>query len=87
MTGMEGRRKAENGRNNSLEVIEKKIEKAKLRVVKTKEAYDSAVKDLKDLMDKRDMLRKDELFKLLLKSNRTYEEIELFLKAKPSNQD
>ena len=84
---MAGRRKTENGRNNSLEAIEKKIEKAKLKVVKTKEAYDSAIKDLKDLMDKRDMVRKDELFKLLLKSDRTYEEIEAFLKAKPSDQD
>ena len=59
MTDMARRAAIDNGRSNSLEALEKKIERAKIRVMKTKEAQDSAVKDLKELMNKRDMLRKD----------------------------
>lgn len=80
-------RKAQEGRKSSLKTIEAKIDKAKDRVVKTKAAYEAAMKDLRELMDKRDLLRQDALMKLVMNSKRSYEEIEAFLKSDPSDQD
>ena len=63
----------------SMESLDKKIEKAQELVSRKKKEYDSATAALSDLLDKRDALRKDELVKAILKSDRTYEEVLAFL--------
>lgn len=62
-------------KNNIADTIEQQIEKAQVKVVKTKAAYDTAVKDLQVLLDKRDAQRKDTLWKAIMKSKKTYDEI------------
>lgn len=62
-------------KGNISDVIEEKIEKAQTKVIKTKAAYNTAVKDLQTLLDKRDAQRKDTLWKAILKSEKTYDEI------------
>jgi hypothetical protein len=59
--------------------LEKKIENAQQKVVKTKEKYDVAVEELKKLMDKRDVLKKEELIVAIEKSNKSYDEIIEFI--------
>jgi hypothetical protein len=59
--------------------LEKKIENAQQKVVKTKEKYDIAVEELKKLMDKRDVLKKEELIVAIEKSNKSYDEIIEFI--------
>ena len=56
-----------------------KIEKAQETVSKRKKAYDEAIAELSDLLDKRDALRRDEIVKAIMKSGRKYEEILAFL--------
>ena len=60
-------------RTVSMEALERKIEKAQAQVSKTKKQYDAAISVLSDLLDKRDALRKDELIKLISKSNKKSE--------------
>lgn len=66
-------------RVTSMEALENKIIKAQEQVSKTKKQYDAAVKNLSDLLDKRDALRRDELVKAIMNSGRSYEEILVFL--------
>ena len=68
-------------RATSMEVLEQKIEKAQALVSRKKKEYDAAISALSDLLDKRDAIRRDELVKAILKSNRTYEEVIAFLEA------
>ena len=44
-------------------------------MIKTKAAYDRAVDALQNLLDKRDAQRKDDLWKAVIHSSKTYEEI------------
>ena len=69
-----------------MEALERKIEKAQEQVSKTKKQYDSAVAVLSDLLDKRDVLRRDELVKAIMKSGRTYEEVFEFLNTDPEDE-
>ena len=66
-------------RTVSMEALERKIEKAQAQVSKTKKQYDAAISVLSGLLDKRDALRKDELIKMISKSNKTYEEVVEFI--------
>lgn len=66
-------------RMTSMEALEQKIEKAQAQVSRKKKEYDAALSTLSDLLDKRDAIRRDELVKAILKSNRTYEEVLAFL--------
>ena len=59
--------------------LEIKIEKAQAMVSKKKKEYDAAIAVLSDLLDKQDALRRDELVKAIMKSDRTYEEVLEFL--------
>ena len=68
-------------RMTSMEALDAKIEKAQAQVSKTKKQYDAAVAALSVLLDKRDALRRDELVKAIMKSDRTYEEVLAFLNA------
>ena len=61
--------------------LDEKIEKAQEAVEKTKARYGAAVKELRDLLDKKVAQRKQELLKAVENSPRTYDEIMAFLKA------
>ena len=61
--------------------MEQKIEKAQVKVIKTKAVYDIAVKDLQILLDKRDAQRKDTIWKEILKSEKTYDQILSYIKS------
>ena len=63
----------------AMQAVQAKIEKAQEAVSKKKKEYDEAIAVLSDLLDKRDALRRDELVKAIMKSDRTYEEVMAFL--------
>ena len=73
-------------RVTALQAVELKIEKAQEQVSKTKKAYDTAIANLSELLDKRDNLRREELVKAIMKSNKTYEEVMAFLKTGKGNK-
>ena len=73
------------GRRTSADALDEKIQKAQERVESAKIAYESATKNLQELLDKRDALRKDELYLLFLKSDKTYDEVVRFLKSGDRN--
>ena len=60
--------------------IDEKIEKAKESVERSKAKYDAAVDELKNLMAKRDELKKEELITAIMNSSKSYDEILKFLK-------
>ena len=68
-------------RASAMDALENKIEKAQVQVSRTKKQYDEAVSKLSDLLDKRDALRRDELVKAIMKSDKTYDEILAFLSS------
>ena len=68
-------------RMTGMEALDKKIEKAQELVSRRKKLYDEAIAALSDLLDKRDALRRDELVKAIMNSDRTYEEVMEFLNA------
>lgn len=68
-------------RKTSKEALEEKIEKAEKDVITAKKKYDEVTANLKQLLDKRDALRKEELIAAVTKSSRSYEEILAFLEA------
>lgn len=59
--------------------IEETIRVQEEAVVKAKAKYDAEVAKLKDLLAKRDEMKKKELLSAVEKSNKTYEEIMRFL--------
>lgn len=70
----------------SMEALEQRIEKAQEQVSKTKKAYDATIAVLSDLLDKRDALRRDELVKAIMKSDKTYEEVLEFLNSEKTDE-
>ena len=74
-------------RMTSMEALDAKIEKAQAQVGKTKKQYDAAVAALSDLLDKRDALRRDELVKAIMKSDKTYEEVLAFLETGTAEEE
>lgn len=74
-------------RSGTEETLEKKIEEAQKKVIKTKAAYDKAVDELQKLLDKRDARRKEDIWKAIIKSNRTYEEILRFISTGADDED
>ena len=74
-------------RMTSMEALDKKIEKAQELVSRRKKLYDEAIAALSDLLDKRDALRRDELVKAIMTSDRTYEEVLEFLNAGSEDEE
>ncbi len=74
-------------RMTSMAALEQKITKAQEQVSKTKKAYDAAIATLSELLDKRDALRRDELVKAIMHSDRTYEEVLAFLETGKETED
>ena len=62
--------------------LEEKILKAEESVERAKKRYDSACEELKKLLEKREMIRKEELMSAVMKSDKSYEEIMRFLQEK-----
>ncbi len=63
------------------EALEQKIEKAQEKVIRTKEAYEKAVDELQELLDKQMAFRTDEIMKAITNSSKTYDEILKFINA------
>ena len=74
-------------RLTAMKALEIKIEKAQAMVSKKKKEYDAAIAVLSDLLDKQDALRRDELVKAIMKSDRTYEEVLEFLNVNTDNEE
>ena len=72
-------------RTVGMDALEQKIEKAQSDVVKAKAKYDVALATLKDLMDKRDALKRDELIAAIMKSDKSYDQILKFIQ--PTDQE
>ena len=66
-------------RKTSKEALEEKIKKAEADVIAAKKKYDQATANLKELLDKRDAIRKEEILSAVVKSGRSYEERFFFL--------
>lgn len=69
------------------ETLEQQIEKAQLKVIKTKQTYDTAVDALQKLLDKRDAQRKKELWNAIIKSEKSYDEILTFITAGQTTEE
>jgi formiminotetrahydrofolate cyclodeaminase len=74
-------------RGSNLESIDIRIAKAEEEVSKAKARYEKATANLKDLLDKRDAIRRDQLMQLIADSDRSYDEIVAFLKGTDDDQD
>ena len=69
-------------RKTSKEALEEKIKKAEADVIAAKKKYDQATANLKELLDKRDAIRKEEILSAVVKNEwQSYEEIMNFLNA------
>ena len=67
-------------RKTSKKALEEKIEKAEADVIAAKKKYDQATANLKELLDKRDAIRKEEILSAVVKNEwQSYEEIMNFL--------
>ena len=67
-------------RKTSKEALEEKIKKAEADVIAAKKKYDQATANLKELLDKRDAIRKEEILSAVVKNEwQSYEEIMNFL--------
>ena len=62
------------------------MQKAEADVIAAKKKYDQATANLKELLDKRDAIRKEEILSAVVKSGRSYEEIMNFLNAGPDGE-
>jgi len=82
MTGQKRR-----GRQITAESLEEKISKAQNKLVATKKAYDEAAQDLRDLLEKRDAIRKDELYDKLINSKWTFEQVITLIESDPPDDD
>ncbi len=82
MTGQKRR-----GRQITAEALEEKISKAQDKLVTTKKAYDTAAQELRDLLEKRDAVRKNELYDKLIKSKWSYEQVIKLITSDPPEDD
>ncbi len=64
-----------------LDTLEQKIEKAQTDVIKAKQKYEATVAALKDLLDKRDTVKREELISAIIKSDKSYDQILRFIQA------
>jgi len=66
---------SEMGRKIEKDVLEERIEKAQEDVIKAKKKYDATTETLKQILDKRQAIRVEEVMTAIAKSNRSYEDI------------
>ena len=75
------------GRQITAESLEEKISKAQDRLVTTKKAYDEAAQELRNLLEKRDAIRKDELYNKLVNSKWSFEQVIKLISSDPPDDD
>lgn len=68
------------------DVLEERIENAQEDVVKAKKKYDAATATLKQLLDKRQAMRAEEVMAAIAKSNRRYEDIINYIHSNGSEE-
>ncbi len=66
------------------DVLDEKIEKAQEDVVKAKKKYDASTATLKQLLDKRQAIQKEEVIAAIAKSNRSYDDIMNYINSNGS---
>jgi hypothetical protein len=66
------------------DVLDEKIEKAQEDVVKAKKKYDASTATLKQLLDKRQAIQKEEVIAAIAKSNRSYDDIMNYINSNVS---
>lgn len=72
------------GRKIGTDVLEERILQAQEDVVKAKKKYDASTAILKQLLDKRQAMRVDEVMAAIAKSNRNYEDIISYINSNNS---
>ena len=75
------------GRQITADSLEEKISKAQDKLFATKKAYDAAAQDLRDLLEKRDAIRKDELYSKLVNSKWSFEQVMKMISSDPPDND
>ena len=68
-------------RQTSLETLRKKKEKAQEKVSRTKKAYDAALAELSEILDKEEAILNENLLKAFARSDKTYDEVMAFMGA------
>ena len=63
------------------------VSKAQDKLVATKKAYDEAAQELRNLLEKRDAIRKDELYNKLINSKWTFKQVFKLIEADPPDDD
>jgi len=66
--------------------IDEKIAAAQEQVVKAKARYDKAAAELRRLIEKRDAMRRDELWEAVVASGKSYDGILAMVKASGSDE-
>ena len=75
------------GRQITAEALDEKISKAQDKLVATKKTYDEAAQELRNLLEKRDAIRKDDLYNRLVSSKWTYEQVIKMISSDPPDDD
>ncbi|MGB4659773.1 MAG: hypothetical protein WBI07_11360 [Mobilitalea sp.] len=71
-------------RKIGIDVLEERILQAQEDVIKAKKKYDDSTAILKQLLDKRQAMRVDEVMAAIAKSNRNYEDIISYINSSNS---
>ena len=66
-------------RQTSVETLRAKKEKAQQKVSRTKKAYDAALAELSEILDKEEAILNENLLKAFADSDKTYDEVMAFL--------
>lgn len=66
--------------------IDEKIAAAQEQVVKAKARYDKAASELRRLIEKRDAMRKDELWDAVIASGKSYDDILAMVRASDGDE-
>ena len=74
-------------RATALEVLEKRIEKAKEEYIKAERTAKEKGKILDDLTEKKNAILREKLVEAILKSDRSYDEVMAFLQKNVDGED
>jgi outer membrane protein TolC len=66
-------------RKTSLETLRQKKEKAQEKVSRTKKAYDAALAELSEILNKEEAILNENLLEAFAKSDKTYDEVMAFM--------
>ena len=69
------------------DALEQKISKLETAISKNRQQYDQLTKELKELLDKKKALQREELMKAIADSPRSYEDILRYIKVDSSKDE